>query len=312
MRKRTKILILFTLGVLLSAICVSCGKSSGDRNKDGAVLEDKELTQPQSLEWINYEIQEGDTFPAICDRFGVGLDIVIVCNDLRDVWALKAGFMLRIPNMSGLIHKVKSDETIAGIAIAYQVPEELIRNANGNTFKEGQLLFIPGTKISISQTIENVGEYEVDGYIITDVNGEIHILDYIKNRKAVHIPETINNLPVTEISINAFSGKGLTSVIIPKTVVNIGCDAFESNKLTRVEIPENVKTIGSMAFTGNKITHITIGSNVDLGRRTVFYDNGRVVDYGPFGLGFNAYYIVTGKRAGVYVYKNNFWTYENK
>jgi LysM repeat protein len=314
MKKLKKNFVLIAFSVLLSAVYVSCsGKSSGDGNKaDVVTFEEKKTILPltQNFEYISYMVQEGDSLTSIAARFGIKLDVLIVCNNINNAWNLKAGDMLKIPNMDGLIYKVKSEDTVEGISLAYQVPEEVIRNANNDSLMEGQLLFIPGAKISISQIIENVNEYEVNGFIINDVNGQIHILDYIKKyRKSVRIPETINNLPVTEIGINAFSNKGLTSVTIPTTVVNIGCDAFEGNKLTSIIIPDNVRTIGSMAFTGNKITHITIGSNVDLGRRIVFYDHGSVVDYGPFGFDFNGYYIVTGMRAGVYVYKNNFWSY---
>jgi len=320
MEKLTKNPIFLTLFVLLPVVCVSCSKSSVDidmRNKAG-IAEDKEPVPPlaQSFEWLSYSVQQNDTIITIAKHFGVRADVVIVCNDISEAWNLNAGDILRIPNMDGLIHRVKAEESIAEISFTYQVPEEIILKANdisGDSLTEGQLLFIPGANTSISQIIDNVGEYKVGDYIIKDVNGQIHILDYIaKKRKSVIIPETIENLSVIEIAGNAFSNKGLTSIMIPESVVNIGYNAFENNKLKSVTIPDSIRTIESMAFIGNNITHITIGSDVTLGRRTVFYDDGSVVDYGPFGLGFNGYYIVTGKRAGVYVYKNNFWTYENK
>jgi len=152
MGKLTKNLVLFALGVLLSAVCVSCGTSSRDlgmRNEAGVAFEDKELLPAltQSFEWISYSVQQGDTIIEIAGQFRVGADVVIVCNDIRNVRDLQAGNILRIPNMDGLIHTVKAKDTIAGISIAYHVSEEVIRNANdisGYTLKEGQRLFIPG------------------------------------------------------------------------------------------------------------------------------------------------------------------------
>jgi len=139
MGKLTKNLILFTLSVLLTAICVSCGTSS----KDMGIRNEADF----AFEWISYTVQQGETSSNIAEQFGVSLSVVIVCNDIHDAWNLQKGTILRIPNMDGLIHTVKAKDTIAKISVTYQVPEENIRYANdieGYTLKEGQALFIPG------------------------------------------------------------------------------------------------------------------------------------------------------------------------
>ena len=53
------------------------------------------------------------------------------------------------------------------------------------------------------------------------------------------------------------AGLGITSVVIPNTVIEIREGAFYDNKLTNVEIPSSISRIGDSAFANNKITSIT-------------------------------------------------------
>ena len=53
------------------------------------------------------------------------------------------------------------------------------------------------------------------------------------------------------------AGLGITSVVIPNTVIEIREGAFYDNKLTNVEIPSSITGIGDYAFANNKITSIT-------------------------------------------------------
>ncbi len=89
----------------------------------------------------------------------------------------------------------------------------------------------------------------------------------------VIIPEEINGHKVTVIAdgewseaeeddIKSFIGKGLTSVIIPKTVRKIGRSAFQSNRLTSVEIPDSVIELGASVFAFNNLNSVIIGDNV--------------------------------------------------
>jgi len=72
----------------------------------------------------------------------------------------------------------------------------------------------------------------------------------------VSIPETVTcdgvTYEVTAIDANAFRGStGLTSVIIPNTVISIGENAFmDCISLTSINLPNSVKTVGSYAFSG--------------------------------------------------------------
>lgn len=79
------------------------------------------------------------------------------------------------------------------------------------------------------------------------------------------IPETYENLPVTEIAPNAFKGNAtITSAIIGGNVKTIGQEAFrECSKLVRVEICGAVETVGYGAFYDSYyLTTVTIGDNI--------------------------------------------------
>ena len=78
----------------------------------------------------------------------------------------------------------------------------------------------------------------------------------------VVIPSSINGVSVTKIGRSVFSGKSLTSVVIPDSVTSIGKLAFWGNKLTSVDIPDSVTTIGDDAFSDNNLTSVVIPDSV--------------------------------------------------
>lgn len=88
----------------------------------------------------------------------------------------------------------------------------------------------------------------------------------------VEIPSSIGGVAVTTIGENdwvsntSFSGKRLTSVVIPSSVTGIGYSAFSSNQLATLTIPGSVNTIGASAFYSNQLTDLIILSSVtDIG-----------------------------------------------
>lgn len=70
-------------------------------------------------------------------------------------------------------------------------------------------------------------------------NGSITILQYTGSGGDVVIPDTITGLPVTAVADNAFKSKGITSVVVPATVLYIGKAAFAScAKLLTITVDE--------------------------------------------------------------------------
>ena len=78
------------------------------------------------------------------------------------------------------------------------------------------------------------------GLTITDYNNSCG--------SKIAIPETIDNLKVTQISSNAFNNKGLIYVDIPSSVVGIGAHAFTGNNITSINVPETVTNLHCKAF----------------------------------------------------------------
>ena len=88
------------------------------------------------------------------------------------------------------------------------------------------------------------------------------ITDYVGESKDVVIPETIGGTRVYTVKNNAFKGKGLTSVILPKSLGVIGIESFSGNKLKELKIPDggNLNFVGEKAFERNQITKLSIGT----------------------------------------------------
>ena len=109
--------------------------------------------------------------------------------------------------------------------------------------------------------------------------------------KDVIIPSKINGVTITGISSGAFQNKGLTSIIIPSTVVEFGNDTFNNNQLPddeafiyarnsdgtidettlisyaganreSVVIPEQVETITNLAFYNCSIKEVIFPDNL--------------------------------------------------
>lgn len=151
---------------------------------------------------------------------------------------------------------------------------------------------------------QNISDFE----ILPNDDGSVTILNYRGVLTDVVIPPAILNLPVTKIEERAFSGKGLTGVKIPNSVLYIDEHAFSNNQITRVELPASLigiedhafyrnrisaaglppalGYIGKYAFAENRLTSIIIPDNVTVIGEKAFADNqlqtiqlGRKVSY---------------------------------
>lgn len=143
--------------------------------------------------------------------------------------------------------------------------------------------------IGYSQTfIENFITYSVT----STTPNTVAIIDYnINGGTDVVIPATVTpnvsgrmssfedaNSPmetysITSIANNAFTSKGLTSVIIGDNVLTIGNQAFSVNFITSAIIGNNVTTIGFNAFYNNNLTTIDLPNSVTTIEARAFDDN---------------------------------------
>ena len=75
---------------------------------------------------IEYEVQPGDLISFIASDYGVSVNSILWANSLNSPDSLRVGQLLRIPPVSGVIHKVKRGDTIETIAKKYGVDSEKI------------------------------------------------------------------------------------------------------------------------------------------------------------------------------------------
>ena len=73
-----------------------------------------------------------------------------------------------------------------------------------------------------------------------------------------------NNYVIKSLAAHApIEGLGITSLVIPNTVISIGWYAFKGNNLINVEIPSSITAIGNYAFANNPNIVITNNSSIE-------------------------------------------------
>ncbi|MFH1827583.1 MAG: M23 family metallopeptidase [bacterium] len=99
---------------------------------------------------VEYEVLGGDTLETISKKFNVSVDSIKWANNLNSD-TIKPGELLKIPPVTGMVHKVVSGENVYSIAKKYNTDAQKIVNfpfndfANLDTFAltSGQTLFVP-------------------------------------------------------------------------------------------------------------------------------------------------------------------------
>jgi hypothetical protein len=126
---------------------------------------------------------------------------------------------------------------------------------------------------------------------INDDDQSVTIKRYTGFNPVVNIPPKLRGLPVTVVRgfsgreltsviipegvthVGGFSANKLTSIIIPESVTHIEDEAFQLNYLTSVIIPDSVIYIGKNAFWRNRLTGVTFGKNVTTIESFAFAEN---------------------------------------
>lgn len=96
-----------------------------------------------------YVVTEGDTIASLADKFGITIATITEANSLSLKSVLKPGQKLIILPVSGLVHFVKSGETLNKLAIIYKAkPQDIIESndvgSDGAAIFAGDILVIPG------------------------------------------------------------------------------------------------------------------------------------------------------------------------
>lgn len=109
-----------------------------------------QVSEKPRFEILDYEVQKGDTLGSIADKFGISIDTIKWANSLKTE-KLIPGQNLRIPPVTGIVHKVGAGDTVYSVAKKYKSESQKIVNFPANDFADldtfalniGQIVFVP-------------------------------------------------------------------------------------------------------------------------------------------------------------------------
>lgn len=118
-----------------------------------ATMETQYSDKPRS-EILTYTVESGDTLSVIANKFGVSMDTIRWENSdiiTSEKVVLKPGMVLKVPPVTGIVHTVKSGETIYSIAKKYNVDPQQVVDYPFNSFTNdetfalaiGQQIIVP-------------------------------------------------------------------------------------------------------------------------------------------------------------------------
>jgi murein DD-endopeptidase MepM/ murein hydrolase activator NlpD len=154
-----------------NTVSVTAAVSAGEESPIAGVLEPEVFSKPRMLLYGSYTVQKGDIIGDIAEKFGLNQDTLISCNGIKNTRLIQIGQALRIPNQDGILHTVKTGDTLEAIGEKYHAGTEAIRVANelfSETIHPGTVLFIPGARLDWVNLQEINGDlfiWPVPGYI---------------------------------------------------------------------------------------------------------------------------------------------------
>lgn len=105
------------------------------------------ISQKPRNETITYVVQEGDTASNIAASFGITLNTLLWANDLSSTSIIRPGDELLILPITGVIHRIKNNETVSSIAKYYNAESEDIIAFNNlpadGGIQIGQKIIVP-------------------------------------------------------------------------------------------------------------------------------------------------------------------------
>ncbi|MCK4355202.1 peptidoglycan DD-metalloendopeptidase family protein [Candidatus Parcubacteria bacterium] len=119
-------------------------------------------------------VKQGDTISSIAVEFNISTDTILWANDLTKKSVLKVGKKLIILPVSGILHIVKSGNTLSEITRYYKANSNeiiVINDIQDNKIFIGDVLVIPGAKKPSSSYIAKVPS--VSSYFIFPCEGRI-------------------------------------------------------------------------------------------------------------------------------------------
>ena len=127
-------------------------------------FEPESFHKSRTLVYDTHVVQSGENVSGLAVNFGLNQGTIISINKIANTRLLQIGKVLKLPNQDGILHTVRSGDTLDSIAERYNADIEEIKTAN-ELFSEkivsGTDLFIPGAQL--------------DWVTIQEVNGDLFI-----------------------------------------------------------------------------------------------------------------------------------------
>jgi murein DD-endopeptidase MepM/ murein hydrolase activator NlpD len=104
-----------------------------------------------SLSVTKYIVKPGDSVSGIASQFSLRTDTVVSFNGIKDVYRLRSGEELRIPDMDGVIYVVRKNDNLSAIAGRHSAQLNRILDVNNlqsSLIQPGDVLFIPGARMN--------------------------------------------------------------------------------------------------------------------------------------------------------------------
>jgi len=115
-----------------------------------AALVDNSRDVSGTKEIIEYEVKWGDSVARIADKFNITRNSIYWANNFEKNHVIQPGDVIKVPPVSGLIHTVKSWETLLWLANKYEVESEDIMRQNllltAKELQIGDTIIIPGAE----------------------------------------------------------------------------------------------------------------------------------------------------------------------
>ena len=108
------------------------------------------LSRNRALFYDSYKVQSGENISGLAISLGLNQDTIISVNKITNTRLLQTGRVLLIPNQDGILHTVRTGESLSSIAERHKVEKEAIQTANelfSDRISAGTDLFIPGARL---------------------------------------------------------------------------------------------------------------------------------------------------------------------
>jgi len=167
-----------------------------------------------------------------------------------------------LPRVPEIVAAAAMEDVAGSVAQAVgQLP------TTGQTPTAGQVQAVASAQLQHNYDDEK--DFSVE---IISGGSSVRITRYAGKSTELRIPPRIGDRPVTEIGERVFMKKGLTSVIIPDSVIFIGNMAFADNKIGSVSIGANVY-IADNAFENTAYNSFSAEFYNSQGRKAGTYNN---------------------------------------